>query len=123
MRSTRGRLNLTPRRCGEIDPRGRGGQNSHPYRTESLFLKSSLTRCSLQDLKCYKTIVFYRSKSTFGPPDPVFYSTFCGPENGPQGGRSALLGAPEGSGPAARGTKIVVSSTRNVYFHKNGLFN
>ena len=118
MRSTRGRLNLTPRdRAARSTHRG-GEQNSHPSCTESSFLRSSLTRCSLQDLKCYNTIVFYRSKSTFGSPDPIFYSTVCGPEQRSPGGRSALLGAPGGSGPAARVATTVVSSRRNVHFHK-----
>ena len=48
-------------------------------------------------------------KVALGSPDPMFYGTFRGPENSPQGGRSALVGSPGVVRPGGSG-------------HKNGRF-
>ena len=102
-----GKSKLTPRRT-------RGALSS----LTSLVFSWSLTRRCPQDPQSDIFIVSYIGKSPSGSPGPLFYITFCGPTNGPLGGRSALLGSPGGSAPAVRVTKTVVSSRRHAHFHK-----
>ena len=63
----------------------------------------SLTRRCPRDPQSYVSLVKIRWKVAPGSPGPMFYGTCCGPENSPQGGRSALLRPPGGgSDPAVR---------------------
>ena len=48
----------------------------------------------------------------------MFYGTFCGPKNSPQGVGPHWSGHLGWSGPAARATQTVVSFWRNAFFHK-----
>ena len=76
----------------------------------------SLTCRCPRDPQSYASLVNYNGKVTLGSPGPMFYGTFCGPKNSPQG--SVRLGRATWGGQARRFglQKTVVSLKRNAYF-------